>query len=300
MQASHGGASARVAIFCGKGGVGKTTLAVAFALRQAQADRRVLLVTSHPMHEFRLAIRLDGMDARFPLAPSRMTVAHLDPKEILAEVVRERFNVPLLADQVLGSHLYQSLVDVAPGLKEFSFLSRLQGLASGERGEVYDVVIWDAPSTGHFLSTLRSARNFQSHLSGPLAKAGTDLAQFLSSPDRIRLLPVAALEEMAVEEMIELCAAVRREYGLRPAALLFNMVSPLVNAPWCDIDQVEAAAASSPALRFALGRSKRERERAERARSEVGAKSLSIPRFREAGDLDLVDSVGQLLAEVRA
>jgi anion-transporting ArsA/GET3 family ATPase len=289
-------AQARIAIFCGKGGVGKTTLAAAFGLEQAQAGRKVLLVTSHPMEEFRLALRLDGVETRYPLSASNLRVAHIDPKEILAERVRTAFSVELLAEQVLGSSLYQSLVEVAPGLKEFSFLARLQEMASGVRGGEIDLLVWDAPATGHFLSTLRSARNFQSHLTGPMASAGADAAAFFSSPEHIRLLPVAALEEMAVQEMVELCEAVRSSYGIRPSLLLLNMASPLVDAPMCDVEDVEAAAVASPALRFALGRAVGERDRAKRARRDTGARSLTVPRFRESTDLDLVARVGPLLA----
>ena len=76
----------------------------------------------------------------------------------------------------MNSHIYQSLIEVAPGLKEFEFLVRMQQLAERTASGVtdYDLLLWDAPASGHFLGTLHAARNFETFLTGPLAAAGAD------------------------------------------------------------------------------------------------------------------------------
>ena len=49
-------------VFCGKGGVGKTSLSLAFGLLSAQAGRSTLVVTSHPIEELALSLSLDGLE----------------------------------------------------------------------------------------------------------------------------------------------------------------------------------------------------------------------------------------------
>jgi len=221
-----------VTVFCGKGGVGKTSLSLAFALRQAGQGFRVLVITSHPLPELALSVSLAGLKETDPVAASGLFVVHIDPREILSDVVRQNLGSSRLTDALLSSRIYQSLVEVVPGLKEIAVVSRVRDLAvqgvGPEAPAGFDRVVWDAPATGHFLRTLEVARDFDSHLSGPLALLGKSLSGFLSRPSSMRLIPVAILEEMAVDETIELCEKLAGGLGMPPAALVCNMASPLL------------------------------------------------------------------------
>ena len=88
-------------------------------------------------------------------------------------MVDKHFPVPMMAQKILNSSIFTNLVEIAPGLKELFFLGRLQELSerrhSAAAAPDYDYLIWDAPASGHFLATLRAAKNFEVFLSGPLA-----------------------------------------------------------------------------------------------------------------------------------
>ena len=78
----------------------------------------------------------------------------------------------MVAEAILNSSIFKNLVEVAPGLKEFYFLARLQQLAerkaaaAGAGGPDYELLIWDAPASGHFLTTLPlGAAAFEAFLS---------------------------------------------------------------------------------------------------------------------------------------
>lgn len=292
----------RILIFCGKGGVGKTTLSLAKALRHAAEGLRTVVVTSHPLKELAVAVSLDGLQEQSPTAAKNLFVVHIDAKEQLAEVVRENFPVEWVASAVLDSKIYRNLIEVAPGLKEFYFLARLQALAertaSGQPD--FDLLLWDAPSTGHFLSTLHSAKNFEQFLSGPLAIAGTELARFFSNAAKIAVYPVTTLEEMAIEETVEMCRRLDSEFSLRATRLLLNLVSPLATATDAEI----AALQSTPAdagLRFAIERGAVERERAKTLRATLSVDSLAIERARSwTSDLDLLGQLGGALEPLPA
>jgi anion-transporting ArsA/GET3 family ATPase len=286
----------KIVIFCGKGGVGKTTLSLSMALRSAESGKRVVVVSSHPLTELAVAVSLEGMADSFPAAARNLFVVHLNPKELLADVVRQNFPSQWVADAVLNSKVYQSLIEVAPGLKEFQFLVRLQQLAERKSATAadYDLLLWDAPASGHFLSTLHAARNFETFLSGPLASAGADLARFFSNTEHITLFPITTLEEMAIEETVEMCGKLESEFNLKPASVLLNLVSPLCTASESDIDALKTEA--DPALHFALERGIVERERAAYLRQKLPAPQVPIERASAwSSDLDLLVQLGRSL-----
>lgn len=294
---------AKIAVFCGKGGTGKSTVAVALGVERAQRGEKVILVSSHPLPELTLAVSLSGIRERFPLAAENLILLHLDPKEQLANLVRKTF--PVIANRILDNAIYKNLIDVAPGLKEFYFMSRLQQIAErrakgDEEALHYDLLIWDAPASGHFISTLRAARTFEAYLTGPMASAGAEVARFFSNSAGIHVVPVATAEEMAIQETIDLGRRLRAECGLDVRAVLLNLASPMVRASAEEMDALEqAAAAGSPALGFAARRGRLERERVEELRAAIDVPCHHIARVRHAGnDLDVIAALGPLVAEV--
>jgi anion-transporting ArsA/GET3 family ATPase len=293
----------RIIVFCGKGGVGKTTLSLALGLRHAAAGRKVVVVSSHPLGELAVAVSLEGLAARYPTAARNLFVVHLNPKDLLRELVQNNFPVQWVARAVLDSEIYNNLVEVAPGLKEFYFLARLQQLAARRAAAGgspdYDLLLWDAPATGHFLGTLRSARAFETYLTGPLSAAGADLHDFFSNAANIVVLPTTTLEEMAMQETVEMCRALENEFQLRPTTLLLNLVSPIIEASPEAVEQLQrtAAASSDEALRFALDRGLLERQRSLELRAELATPALAVERARHwASDLDLLEQLGRPLS----
>jgi anion-transporting ArsA/GET3 family ATPase len=293
---------ARITVVCGKGGVGKNTLSLALGLKHANQGRRVVIVSSHPLPELAISVSLEGIATRFPTAARNLFVVHLNPRELLQQVVEENFPVQMVAQAILNSSIFKNLVEVAPGLKEFYFLARLQELAerkataAGAGGPDYEVLIWDAPASGHFLTTLRSARAFESFLSGPLASMGAEMDRFFSNSANMQILAVTPLEEMALAETVEMTQSLAREFQLRCSALILNLVSPLVTAGEKEVSELKVDSETSPALRFAIERGKLERERSLDVRKTIPAPQICVPRIREwSGDLDLLGQVGKWL-----
>jgi arsenite-transporting ATPase len=292
----------RITVVCGKGGVGKTTISLALGLKHANRGRRVVIVSSHPLPELAIAVSLEGIATRFPIAARNLFVVHLDPREMLQEIVKDNFPMQMMADAILNSSIFRNLVEVAPGLKEFYFLARLQELAerkataAGADGPDYEILIWDAPASGHFLTTLRAARAFDTFLSGPLADAGAEMDRFFSNSANMDVLAVTPLEEMAVTETIEMSESLKRDFQLKCSALILNLVSPLVTAKEDEIAEIKLNDESSPALRFAMDRGHLERERAVEVRNSIPAPQVCVPRIREwTSDLDLLGKVGEWL-----
>jgi anion-transporting ArsA/GET3 family ATPase len=283
--------TARLVIFCGKGGVGKTTLSLAAGLKHAIRGQKVLVVSSHPLAELALSVSLEGLSARFPAASGKLFVNYINPRDLIADVVHKHFPVPVMAQKILDSAIFNNLIEVAPGLKEFFFLGRLQELA--ERPE-YDLLIWDAPASGHFLSTLRAAKNFEVFLTGPLSTAGAQLHRFFSNSHNIQLYPVTPLEEMAITETLEMTQAMASDFHVPCTALLVNLASPMCTAPEAAVEALGSLKDSSPAMHFAVERGLMERERWVNLRAALPAPQLAIPRITEwSNDLDLLARIGE-------
>jgi len=296
---------ARVIVFCGKGGVGKSTLSLAMALKLARSGRRVLVVSSHPLPELAIGISLNGLSNRFPDAAKRLFVVHIDPIEQITALVEKHFPLPVVARAVLGSSVFQNLINIAPGLKELFFLARLQQLAERHSPEeagvpAYDDLIWDAPATGHLLSTLRAAKGFEANLSGPLSAAGAEMHRFFSEPGNLRIVPVTQPEEMAIAETLELCEGLSQDFGLKPASIILNAVSPLCTASPASIAELDRST-SNGAMKFAIQRGNYERELAHKLSTDLPARQVFIPRLaqrdtgRSDADLDLLDNAGKYI-----
>ena len=294
-------AQARVTVFCGKGGVGKSTLSLAMGLKLAQTGRRVLVVSSHPLPELAVGISLNGLSNRFPEAAKRLFVVHIDPVEQITQLVEKHFPIAVVARAVLNSSVFQNLINIAPGLKELFFLARLQQLAERRSEEAgvpaYDDLIWDAPATGHLLSTLRAARGFETNLSGPLSAAGAEMHRFFSDPGNLRIVPVTQPEEMAIAETLELCEGLSQDFGLKPSNVILNAVSPLCTASPAAIAELDRSTSNS-AMKFAIQRGQYERELAQKLATDLPATQVFIPRLaqrdnsRSDADLDLLQNVG--------
>ncbi|HWP85294.1 MAG TPA: ArsA-related P-loop ATPase [Terriglobia bacterium] len=298
---------AALTIFCGKGGVGKTTIALAYAMGIARRSRRVLVVTSHPLAELAVSVSLAGMKEQDPAAAAHLFIIHIDPFELLARRVEQAIPSRPLVQRVLNSAIYRNLVEVAPGLKEISFLGRLHELASrrstGEDKEEFSELVWDAPATGHFLQTMKVSRNFEKYLSGPLALIGKEVGIFFGNPSNLAVIPVTTLERMAVDETIEMCEKLAGELNARPAAVVVNMASPLIAGPQAASEEffrwVSGAGAQAAHLAFIAERHRIERAQLARLRSSVDAPVQFVRRASGwTSDLELLRHVSQQLGSL--
>src|SRR4029079_13043860 len=106
---------ARLSIFLGKGGVGRTTLASAFAVDRAALGERVLLVSvvdgDSPVS--RIHHEAAGIDTR-----GRLELLNLDARALVDDLVRRVTRLGALADYLVKHPGYEGLVDIVPGVRE--------------------------------------------------------------------------------------------------------------------------------------------------------------------------------------
>jgi arsenite-transporting ATPase len=141
--------------FTGKGGVGKTSVACAAAVRLADAGKRVLLVSTDPASNFDevLGVRLGHHPTPVPQVPG-LSAMNLDP-ELAAAEYRERMVGPyrgLLPQEAVTSMEEQFSGSCTLEIAAFDEFSQLLGDAAATSD--YDHVIFDTAPTGHTLRLL--------------------------------------------------------------------------------------------------------------------------------------------------
>lgn len=151
-------------MFCGKGGVGKTTCASSTAIHYQSAGYRTLLISTDPSPSLSDMFEMDvkGEVTEIPRLPN-LDVVELDYDRIL-EMWKEKFGEEVYL--VISSFLpverdIINYVAGAPGISEEFALSYLYDLYVG--GD-YDVIIWDTAPAGGTLSLLHLQETFYTHM----------------------------------------------------------------------------------------------------------------------------------------
>jgi hypothetical protein len=235
-------------VVTGKGGVGKTTIAAAIGLLAARAGRRTIVVELG--QESQLPRLFDVVPSApgtaTPLAPGLSSIS-IDPDRALLEwlqVLGGRVSGRVLA----SSGTFQYFAAAAPGAKELVTMVKVWQLtrAAGRRGaRGYDLVVLDAPATGHALGMLSSPRTFGAIARvGPIAGQTRQLQELLQSPSRSGYLAVALATEMAVTEALELEDALQARLDRSLEAVVVNALLPRRFTP-AELDRITTLADGS-------------------------------------------------------
>ena len=240
-------------LFGGKGGVGKTTCAAAFALRRARTGQRVLLLSTDPAHSLGDALDLPLSDEPRNVA-ERLIARELDAdRAFAAQKEQYRNSVDELFDAVSGGSRFdapydrvvvQDLIDLAPpGLDElFALFAVIEALQGG-----YDLVVVDTAPTGHSLRLLELPEKALGwvhallaillkyrrviglgDLARSLTQAARDLRELhdlLRDPHRTLFMPVTRAAELPRVETERLLAALRR-LRIAIGPVLVNALTP--------------------------------------------------------------------------
>lgn len=154
----------RFLFFTGKGGVGKTTLACATAVRLAQAGERVLLVSTDPASNLSesLGVKVGPRAVFVPDLPG-LSVLNVDP-EGAAEDYRQRVLAPY-EDKVSPEALETMREELSGACTvEIAAFDRFAGLLGHDEAEGVDRVVFDTAPTGHTLRLLELPRAWTNFL----------------------------------------------------------------------------------------------------------------------------------------
>ena len=148
----------------GKGGTGKTTVTAALGLLAARRGTRTILCEVSG-GQAALATLIEGdrhAEAELRVGP-HLTAISIDPESAKLEYLKRQVRFGALAGILGSSSVFQLLTAASPGLDELLTIGKVWDLAQLEQRPArrrYDLVILDAPATGHALALLQAPRTY--------------------------------------------------------------------------------------------------------------------------------------------
>jgi anion-transporting ArsA/GET3 family ATPase len=202
----------------------------ALGLASARAGKRVLLAETGRDENLPRLLSRDGAPAGYSGRSygAGLRSMRVDPYEALTEYLRLQLGAAPLVRRVLGNRGFRQLMDAAPGWRELITLGKIWHLEqqlAPSGGPLYDLIVVDAPATGHGLTFLDVPRVVQAAVrAGPLQRNASAVEAMLTDPEATLLLPVALPEELPARETAELVQRVRANLGVPVDRIVVNAV----------------------------------------------------------------------------
>jgi anion-transporting ArsA/GET3 family ATPase len=218
-------------IVTGKGGVGKTTVAVALGMRAAAEGKRTIVCeVSAQENTSRMFDHAQVGFHEVEIEKNLWSIS-IDPDESMREYVLLQLKVRAMRDLLFRSRIFNYLAAATPGLKELVTIGKIWELAQPNRkvkqGRNYDLVIVDAPATGHGVGFLQTPRTFASIARmGPIHSQAQTLDRFITDHENTGAAIVALPEEMPVNESATLERDLRDEVGVAVDRVYLNGLYP--------------------------------------------------------------------------
>jgi anion-transporting ArsA/GET3 family ATPase len=306
----------RVLIVAGKGGVGKTTITAALAKMASSSGLKVLVVELEGKSGVPAAFGREGsLDYNETVldslsADGAVRARKITPDDALVEYLSDH-GMKRISKRLVSSGALDVVATAIPGIKDILVLGKVKQL---ERNDPSDLILLDAPATGHTMTFLSSAKGLlDAARSGPVRTQAADVVELLSDAKRCQVVLVTLPEEMPVNEVVETAYQLEDRIGITLGPVIVNGCLP--EAPLLDTDPCEAAeragveindelaaalgrAAAFRAHRYRLQAEQRERLDRELPLPQLHARLLFCPRIgpEELGCLetDLAASIGRL------
>ncbi len=221
-------------IVTGKGGVGKSVVSAALGRLLATRGRTALLFEVDPRENLHQLLGTPPSGGDIVKATPNLYLQHIEPRVLIDDLVRDKLKVKLLVNRVLSSPVHRHFTEGAPGLKETAVFGRALRMVEGHGPPALrrpDVVVLDAPATGHGVSWLAAPQLVADVVrSGPIGHMAELIAAFLADPGRTGVVVTTTAEEMPVEESTELIGTLRERFDRQPDAVIANAMYPPLDA----------------------------------------------------------------------
>jgi anion-transporting ArsA/GET3 family ATPase len=218
-----------VVVVAGKGGVGKTTVTAALGLVAARAGLRVLLVglddqlglptlfgQTDPLTYEPVPLASDSLPAS---ATDSLSGQVITSEAALLEYLAGH-GLRRVAKRLVQTGTLDVIATAIPGIREVLVLGKLKQL---ELAGAADLIVVDAPATGHALTFLTSSSGvLDAARGGPLRSQAQAVVEMLSDGKRCSVMLVTVPEETPINELVESAYQLEDEVGIKLGPVVVN------------------------------------------------------------------------------
>lgn len=303
-------ADRRFLFITGKGGVGKTTVTAALASALADGGRKVLIAICDAKERVSTLFGVPPIPQQITEIAPNIDAVRIEPELALREYGEMILRSKTVYNAVFENKYVKSFFKGVPGLSEWAVLGKAwyhSTAEAGEGGGTYDIVLFDAPATGHGLDMLRVPKVIVDVVPPGVLRRDAERAwQMFQDPKRAGVVVVTLPEDMPVNETLELQQALDTELHLPLALLVINCVQEELFSDderhtLLQPRELNRDEPGDVAIAAGVRRAIRERVQAEsleKLGAAIDEPTVHLPLLhREAGNIGAVRELAGLLAD---
>ncbi len=203
--------SKQLLMITGKGGTGKTMLALALAQQAASFGKRVLLVESHYMG------KVLSLSPNMAIDEPKIKHLNLSYAKTFQDFVDAEFAGKPLVRKLFQADFLRKFLSSIPAFNELIFLGELVQLAKRKiTNQSYDLVIYDGFASGHFYSLLRTPEGIaESGIGGRIGQEAAKIQAYMQDPKHVAVVMASLMQPLVMSESVEfarkLCKVIKPE-----------------------------------------------------------------------------------------
>ncbi len=301
----------KLVLFSGKGGVGKTTIASAFALSCARRGERTLLMELNTKDKVSLMFGAGHVGPEIREIEDNLFAVNVTPDAAQEEYAVMILKLRVVYRAVFENKIMRAFLKAIPGLNELVMLGKAYYHVIEENDDgtpTWDKIVVDAPATGHGIFLLQIPSVITSILgSGHLYEEAERILNVMQDPKLTAINLVTLPEEMPVNETEMLLESVRDELKMPLGYVIINALYPQLfseeelkmmdeNRP--DLEAGDLVANLIDAAQFRNMRHQMQQGYVEQVHERIDLPAAHVDfHFVDHVDFPTIDSIGASLAE---
>lgn len=208
----------RLLVVSGKGGTGKTTVSLALGLLASARGKRVLIAEIHSEEQISHILECPPLGHKETSLLPGLWGINILPQKSFEEYVLLQIKFRSLYRAVFENRMVRYFIEATPGLADLMSIGKVYALADS-----YDLVIVDAPATGHGMALLEIPGVVSRAVRlGPLKTESDKIERLLHDPEKTETVLVTLPEEMPVMEALETGRRLKDKMNLSLGPVFLN------------------------------------------------------------------------------